>query len=617
MSPAARRRPRGQARVDGLGRLARERLIALRTAPRPRREWFAALAVGLAVLVLLLVFAGQPLLYTAKIGAVTSSHEDVRATGGQTRTDGALVLPEWASSLNLTGPVTLDIKLGDLDAASAELEAYLRSGRSLSNLVFQLDMTETDVDAFRRNNTANMAALERLLNQSEEFGELGALELQYRETGDAANLKSVQLRGEELRKALRENYRSYAARKDGIVNLSQQYGLNTTAYEQSVLDFEAIVKAFEAVQDERAVSVPEAIQSIQRAAVVTGSLPPITFEVVPDSGVYGDVLSMRGTVRAPPGTEVTVFADGRLLAGVTAGADGRFAFPYRIERVEAGPHTAYASAGAAIADERNFTVRKRNTTIDLAVAPLLDEGGFLVGARTAVCTGSLSTEDGVPVRDAPVTIYLDNFGWVRGTTAANGSYAINASSLQPGRHNLTARYTPDGQPLNASRSAPVQVVVPSLMDLLAPLLYLLGLGGAALGAVLYLRRRRGMPSPPVRSRSGPPPEPVVELPPAPTVEEAAGAAAVLEAGVDGREAVTRLYRRLVRELDLRHPGERLRSFTPREIAARFAGAPVGDALGQLVRVHERVRYAGLEPTEEDILLVRETFIHVISESGSH
>ncbi len=107
------------------------------------------------------------------------------------------------------------------------------------------------------------------------------------------------------------------------------------------------------------------------------------------------------------------------------------------------------------------------------------------------------------------------------------------------------------------------------------------------------------------------------LPPAPTVEEAAGAAAVLEAGVDGREAVTRLYRRLVRELDLRHPGELLLSLTPRELAARFAGAPAGEALGRLVRVHERVRYAGLEPTEEDIRLVREAFIHVISESGSH
>ncbi|MEN6518352.1 MAG: DUF4129 domain-containing protein [Methanospirillum sp.] len=614
MSPGAagRGRPRGRGTGGVLARV-RSAVSALPSLPPVRREWVAALAVGLAALALLLVFAGQPLLYAAKTAAVTPSHEDIRATGEQTRTDGALVLPEWASSLNLTEPVTLDIKLGDLAAAQADLDAYLRSGRSLSGLVVRLDMSATDVAAFQRNNTANMAALQQLLNQSEEFGRLGTLELQYRDAGDAAMLKSVQLQGEGLRAAVQQNYQSYAARQAAVVNISRQYGLNTSAYEQSVLDFAAIVKALEGRQDERAASVPEAIREIQRAAESAGSLPPITFEVVPDTGAYGDVLSLRGTVRAPAGTEVTVYSDGRPLAGVVSGADGRFAFPYRIDRVDAGRHAAYASAGPALSDERNFTVLKRNTTVDLAAALVSVNGSW-----TAVCTGNLSTVDGVPVRDALVGIYVDRSSWANGYTGADGAYAINATYLEPGRHNLTARYAAaDGRPLNASVSAPVELQVPSVLDWLAPLLYLLGLGGAGLGAVLYLRRRRALPSPPAGRRTGPPPEPVVELPPAPTVEEAASAAAVLEAGVDGREAVTRLYRRLVRELDLRHPGELLLSFTPREIAARFAAGPAGEPLSRLVRVHERVRYAGLEPTEEDIRVVHEAFIHVISESGSH
>ena len=594
---------------------ARDRVAALVAAGPPpiRREWAVVLAVGLVALVLLLAFAGQPLLYAAKTDAVTPSHEDIRATGALTRTDGALVLPEWATSLNLTAPVTLDIRLGDLDAAAADLEAYLRSGRSLNGLVWRLDMTDTDVAEFQRNNTANMAALTRLLNQSEEFGRLGALEVQYRDAKDAAMLRSVQLQGEELRKAVRQNFEAYAARQAGIVDLSQEYGLDTAAYEQSVLDFEAIVKALEGRQDERAASVPEAIKQIQRTAQSAGSLPPITFEVVPDTGGYGDVLSMQGTVRAPAGTEVTLFADGRPLAGVVTGEDGRFAVPYRIERVDAGRHAAYASAGAAISSEAAFTVEERNTTIDLAVGELFAEGG----SWAAPCAGNLTTEDGVPVRDAYVEIYFDEWEWDGGDTVENGSYAFNATYLETGRHNLTARYYPDDLPLNWSESAPVEVVVPSLMDWLAPVLYLLGFGGAAVGAVLYLRRRRTAPAPaPVRVTS-PPPEPVVELPPAPTVEEAASAAALLEAGVDGREAVTRLYRRLVRELDARHPGALLLSLTPRELAARFAAGPAGDELGALVRVHERVRYAGLEPTEEDIRLVREAFVHVISDGGSH
>jgi len=133
--------------------------------------------------------------------------------------------------------------------------------------------------------------------------------------------------------------------------------------------------------------------------------------------------------------------------------------------------------------------------------------------------------------------------------------------------------------------------------------------------VLYLRRRGAAGEGGVALPGGPPPEPVIELPPAPTVDEAEQAAALLAEGVDGREAVTRLYRRLVRELDARHPGQALPSLTPREIAARFASGPTGGDLATLVRVHERVRYAGCDPTEEDIRTVNKAFIHVITEGG--
>ena len=590
-------------------------LAALRGAAGSlRRDRLAACALVPLVLGLLLVFAGQALLYDAASSAATPYHQDVRVTGGLSREDGALVLPEWASSLNATGPVVLDIKLGDLDAAAASLEAYLRSGRSLSGLVFRLDASETDVGEYSSLNWQNVESLTRLLNQTEEFGRLETLEVQYRDAGDAANLRAVQLRGEDLRAALLANYAGYAGRRDEVVNLSEAYDLDTAAYEQSVLDFQAIVEALTGRQEARAAALPAEIRGIQDAARAAGALPPITFEVVPDRGRYGDVLEMRGTVSAPAGTEVTVFADGRPLAGVVSGADGRFRFPYRVERVEAGRHAAYASAGAAISEDAAFVIDERNTTVDLAVT--LENGGWLVFANwTAYCRGVLATEDGVPVRDALVEVDVEEWWWNDGTTGEDGSFRVNATNLEPGRQNLTAWFYPDGLPLNGSVSRPVELVVPSIVDLLAPLFYLVGIGGAAVGAVLYLRRRRGTGAVPVRARS-PPPEPVVVLPPAPTRDEAAEAAALLEEGVDGREAITRLYRRLVRELDSRHPREALRSFTPREIAARFAAAPWAAELAALVEVHERVRYAGRAPTEADIRLARKTFVHVISEGES-
>ena len=595
------------------GRSGRRSIAALREAAGTvRRGRLAAFALVPIVLALLLVFAGQALLYDAADSARTPYHEDVRVTGGLSREDGALVLPEWASSLNATGPVVLDIKLGDLDAAAASLEAYLRSGRSLSGLVFRLDATGTDVGEFNGLNFENMQSLRELLNQTEEFGRLETLEVQYRETGDAANLRAVQLRGEDLRTALLENYQGYADRRDRVVNLSEAYDRDTAAYEQSVLDFWEIVKELVGQQDARSAAVPGEVREIQAAARAAGALPPITFEVVPDRGRYGDVLEMLGTVAAPAGTEVTIFADGRPLAGVVTGTDGRFRFPYRVERIAAGGHAAYASAGAAISDDVPFTIDERNTTIRL-VASLRNEGWLLAPNWTASCLGILETEDKVPVRDALVEVDVDEWWWNDGTTGEDGLFRVNATNLEPGRQNLTAWFYPDEEPLNWTVSRPVVLEVPSLVDTLAPLFYLGGLGFAGLGAVLYLRRRRGTDVAPARAR-GPPPEPVVELPPAPTPAEAAAAADLLGEGVDGRETVTRLYRRLARELDSRHPREFLRSFTPRELAARFAAAPWSAELAALVAVHERVRYAGRAPTEEDIRLARETFIRVISES---
>ncbi len=567
-----------------------------------RREWLVPLALAVFVLTLAGLFALQPLLYTAKTASTSGYHEDLPLTGNLTRTDGALVLPEWATSLNLTGPLVLDIKLNDIEAANRSLQQYLRSGQSLSGLVVKLDMSNTDVAAFQRDNQANIQALQQLLNQTGEFEQLKSLQLQYREKGDTAMLKSVQLQGEELRKKVRENYQGYASRQERVVNISQKYGQNTSAYEQSVLDFAAVVAALEAVQDERAASVPEAIRAIQDRQ--SGGLPAITFQVVPDHGVYGDRLSMAGTVRGPAGTQVTIFSDGKPLAGVVTGEDGGFDFPYRVGEIEAGQHTAYAAAGVALSDEQPFTITKLNTTLALAVHLVEVNGSW-----RAVCTGNLTAGGDRPVVDAPVQVLLDGKRAAQVTTNGNGSYRATVQNLTGGTHLLKGRFDPAGFPLNRSESAPVTVEVPSILGLLALILYALGIGGAAVGAVLYLRRRRTAAAAPHERRE----EPVVELPPAPTVEEATGAATLLAEGVDGREAITRLYRRLVRELDARNPGCHLRSKTPREIADRFAAAPCGVRLTDLVGVHERTRYAGREPTEEDIRRVREDFIYVITE----
>jgi len=326
------------------------------TFPRIRCAWLVSLVLVVFVFLFTVFFALHPILYSAKIASTSSSHEDLTVTGNQTQTDGALVLPEWATSLNLTRSLVLDIKLGDFDSANRSLQHYISSGQKISNLVIKLNLRETDIGTFERDNQANIQVLQQLLNQTLEFDQLRSLQIRYLDSGDTAMLRSVQLQGEALRGKVKEDYLEYASWEGRVVNVSQKYGQNTSAYEQSVLDFAAIVAALEAVQDERATSVPVAIRAIQDRQQQAGGLPAITFQVVPDSVVYGDLLSMAGTVSGPAGTNVTIFSDGKPLASVVTGDGGAFTLKQEVGEIEVGKHTAYASSGVALSAERSFTI---------------------------------------------------------------------------------------------------------------------------------------------------------------------------------------------------------------------------------------------------------------------
>jgi hypothetical protein len=49
----------------------------------------------------------------------------------------------------------------------------------------------------------------------------------------------------------------------------------------------------------------------------------------------------------------------------------------------------------------------------------------------------------------------------------------------------------------------------------------------------------------------------------------------------------------------------------------FADQPYGDQLTLLVEIHEKVRYADHESTEDDLERMREAFISIITEGGGH
>lgn len=575
-----------------------------------RRRW--GLLFGIVAVLLLIPgsCAVDPLLYSAKEGSATGFHQDLAATGNVSRDDAALVLQEMATGLNLTGSLTHNIKQREFESAKRELQQLFSSERSLGELVVHLDMTDTDVAAFQLENRENPGSLRELLNQTKEFDDLKDEEAKLRDQHDIAGLKSVDLRGEGLRIRARSNYQAYANRFDPLVNLSLKFGLDTSAYAQSLVDFTAILAEIDAVQDRRSASISGMLQAYQPTYA-------INLRVLPDRGAYGDTLSMVGTAYAPAGTEVRVFVDGLQAGAVTNGNDGRFSFPYRIEEVEARAHTVYVSAGPDMSNLSYFTVEPRNTTLSLTVHPA--EGS---GIGKSIGTGRLLTEDGAPVRWAMVSGDVDGqTSSAYGVTGEDGVYNFTVDQLPSGAHSLKARFDPGGFPLNGSESLPVTIKGHSNFDLMASLVYLLVLGGTGFGSVLFLRKRRPADAPPSADTVVSTSASQINPPPVSTIEEARMIAdmvtATHEGRIDGYETIAQTYRRLVQELQAKNPDLRLRSQTPRNLALLFADQPFGDQLEALVEIHEKVRYAEREPTDEDLHRARDAFINIITGGSDH
>lgn len=564
--------------------------------------------------------AEESVLFTTRDSSITPFHQDLLATGNLTRMDAARILNDWSTCLNLTGPIVENIKEHDITAADEGIQLFVRSQQALSDLAIELGLKDTEIGTFLTENDAVLWSLRKLMEQMGEYEVLRDEQVRIQNRNDVAALKSLELRGDELRSAIRWNYQDYLGRSAGIINISRRFGLDTSSFERSILDFAAILAEINIEQDRRRVEIPERIQEIQSEWCASRPglcLPPsaISLTVLPTHGRYGDTLYLNGTVLAAPGTDVKVFIDGRFIGSAESDGSRHFTLPYRIEKGRTGSHSAYASLDMLLSRIVNFSIEGANTSISLDATVTLENGTWM-----ALGTGRLVTEGGVPVEGARVYIDVDGRpAWATGITGKDGKYSIPCEELPTGSRTLTAWFESDEYPLEGCESPSVTVEIPSRLGWPPSVIYMLGVGSAVLGSVFFLRKRRPEEEPTSNGLTIVVPERTVAIPPPPSLEEAIQMAddAVVTIGdhIDGRMTIIEMYRRLVTEMEKRAPEQHLLTETPRKVAAIFADTAYGRHLALLVGIHERVQYAEDDATEEDLRTVREAFIAVLREGA--
>ncbi|MCK9319888.1 carboxypeptidase-like regulatory domain-containing protein [Methanoculleus sp.] len=504
----------------------------------------ATLAAAAALVLLLLgAQAASPLLYTAE-NTSTGAHADPATIQKRSPGDADALVPLMDDLLGQTGTLALTIKLKDYESAERDLARYSELSRQFDRLVVTLDVSGTDIGEFQRNNRQNLDALATLLNDSRRFEELQRLEI---EVLDGEQRMAIAYEGEALRQKMREGFSAYAGREPATTRIAGRYDLNTTPYQQSVEHFAEVADAAD-----------------DRTGGGTTVKSPLGIAVTPAEGRYGDTLRIAGRYAGGiPDTRIEVYVDSRVAGAATLDADGTYNHPYRIGRIAAGPHLAYATAGRIYSEVATFEVLTQNTTLTLALAEV---------NRTAVaCTGNLTTGDGLPVAGAPVLIRLDDGTLAAAETDENGTYGT-VLVLPGGEHALQAEFHAAGYPLNASESPAETVQVRG--EGLSPLPFVAAIA-AALGTGWYLRRRRPEEEP--VAAAAPVPESPREAPPAVEI-----------AGLPPREAATVLFRALRDRLGI--PGTK----TPRDCALLFP------AHAGFFERYERIRYAGETPTDDEL-----------------
>lgn len=519
----------------------------------------AALLVLLCV-GLLAVQAQDPLLWTAE-GTENPAEADLSVADKIDAKSAESLLPLMQEMLGQGSTVVLSVQVKDWESAEKDLKEYSEMTRSMDSLVVKLDLTGTDIDEFRKKSRENLQSLTTLVNGTARLEEI---RVEYRDEKDPGKLYSLVYEGEALKKDLQGAATTYERASERTVEIGEKYEADTSAQEESVRDFRAIVGE-ETKGGGAGVSLPP---------------PALSLAIEPTEAKFGDLITLKGA--APAGRTVEAFVDSR-PAG-RAQSTGAYTIDYRIERGRAGPHLAYVQAGDAVSELVEFTVLTSPAELTLA-------------ANESAVWGAL-TANGRGVAGARVALLVDGAEATGLTTGEGGRYEENIS-LTEGRHTLQALFSGEGFPLDAAESPEVVVEKGGLPTAGVALLLIL-LGG---GVVLYSRRREEE-APPARAER-------LETPPP---EEEDEDIPLTVAGLPPEEAAVALWQGLADAAERRYGVKNARSKTPREVAAALAETPAQEPAEAFSMLYEAVRYAGL-PCGENEVAHLEALYRAVREPG--
>jgi hypothetical protein len=576
----------------------------------------------ISILIEVALFVPTPLLYSLEKDNFSSPfHDNVEVLQLQSLNSTTDIVPHIQDVIDGTGPVTLDIRIHDLDQAQRDLDEFEKSQGSLSNLIVHLDMNESEIQAIEKNTAVQKQILDSLLNTSVSLDSLQMMEIQYRDQNNTDMLTTVRLQGNELRKrvnGLNERYRNATA---NIVATGTKFGLDMTKNQKSQADVDQIVQEIE--QPKASTFIP-----------VNTSLIPgedrVSLFLRPDTGKYRDVIEYMGISLALNGNTtlrsenipIILYIDDQPVSTILTDTFGYYDTRIPVGEISAGSHTVYTRSPTSRSVNRTLTVIPVDSVTNLTLSEPDRKGDVN-------CTGFVMAN--LPVRSASIQLTWDQSHVIVTKTGVNGEF-MQEVPLPPGRHTVIAAFSGDGYPINASESDPQVVDIPVARGPAPDYGYLwliISIIGIVLlfvvAAAFYLRRmaRKRIPLPATPGDTDFPADGDPFLIQAgssgPYGKNQAGGAR--ESGGDslvayyawmldehGLNAASRwVYEQLAVRIARDFRIKRYKALTAREISRNCRGKPYCGPFARLISAYERIRYSG-QPSEHD-QTVFETALH--------
>jgi hypothetical protein len=548
--------------------------------------------LSLIFLVLLSPYIGSPVLYTIEMDATTSFHTNPKALILLSQEKTGELTSLMQELLDAPEPIMLNLKINDFEEAEYAFAEYQEKSRYFDNFVVTLELTDSAVGGFQRENRKNIVALEQMINESARLEELNRLEIQYRSEDNPSLLYTVTYEGEAVQQFLSESTGGYHERSTTILEISEKLGLNTEKFEESVGIANEIATARKQEQQERRDFIPSLTQNTLNLAVT------------PESGIYGDSLTIAGTLISSEQKPITLYLDSQEWKTLLTDENGIFRTSFTIVKFRSGTHFIYAQSGLLYSPIVSFNVLQTDSFITLDVERRDGWDEFL-------CTGTL-TSPTIPVSGAPIMLLVNGFTNDIVITTGNGTFASRLV-LPEGSHAIQAVFDDPAFPLPSSESQIERVSVSPAGNLFfniavgAGFIFL-----SSLGAVYYLRRFGKSQQKTISPTPEPEYQPEVSgneylspsLPESST-GDAIEAYEILKNKGDWSNAVHALYQHLLERLAIHFAIPHPLCLTPRELSAALAEDPISPALSSYVSQYEQIRYGGGHPVqaEEDTFLI--------------